>query len=127
MGMNEFPDFMKQAANQIATGSHATQGAEGYVFDGADRSQMAFWTCRETAASAAHVHDFDEYMVGVEGCYTLIVDGQKIAVKAGEEHFHPAWGAAFRGSSGRNQDHSRVWRAASAARSRHAAQLDRQN
>lgn len=50
---------------------------------------MAFWTCPETASSAAHVHDFDEYMIVVEGCYTLIVDGERIPVKAGEEYFIP--------------------------------------
>jgi len=87
--MKEFPQFMKQAANRIATSSQATLGVEGYVFDGADGSQMAFWTCRETAASAAHAHEFDEYMVVIEGCYTLIIDGQKIPVRAGEEYFIP--------------------------------------
>ena len=87
--MDEFPEFMKQAANRIATTSQATPGVEGYVFDGADGSQMAFWTCRETAASAAHAHDYDEYMIVVQGCYTLIIDGQRISVKAGEEYFIP--------------------------------------
>jgi quercetin dioxygenase-like cupin family protein len=87
--MNDFPEFMRAAANRIATQSQATPGVEGYVFDGADGSQMAFWTCRETAASAAHVHDYDEYMLVVQGCYTLIMDGQRIAVRAGEEYFIP--------------------------------------
>jgi quercetin dioxygenase-like cupin family protein len=57
------------------------------VFDGADGTQMAFWTCRETASSAAHVHDFDEYMLVVQGCYTLIIDGKRIPVSAGQEYF----------------------------------------
>jgi quercetin dioxygenase-like cupin family protein len=87
--MNEFPQFMKNAANRIVTASQATPGVEGYVFDGADGSQMALWTCREAASSAAHVHDFDEYMIVVEGCYTLIIDGKRIPVKAGQEHFIP--------------------------------------
>jgi quercetin dioxygenase-like cupin family protein len=73
--MNEFPQFMKNAANRIVTASQATPGVEGYVFDGADGSQMALWTCRETASSAVHVHDFDEYMIVVQGCCTLIIDG----------------------------------------------------
>jgi len=50
---------------------------------------MAFWTSRETAPSAAHVHDYDEYMLVVQGCYTLIIDGERIPVKAGEEYFIP--------------------------------------
>jgi quercetin dioxygenase-like cupin family protein len=87
--MDDFPEFMKARANRIATSSQATPGVEGYVFDGADGSQMAFWTCHQTAASAAHVHDYDEYMIVVQGCYTLIIDGQRIAVRAGEERLIP--------------------------------------
>jgi len=87
--MRDFPDFMKCSANRIAVGSQATKGVEGYVFDGVDGSQMAFWTCRETASSAPHTHEFDEYMVVVEGCYKLIIDGRRIPVRAGEEYFIP--------------------------------------
>jgi mannose-6-phosphate isomerase-like protein (cupin superfamily) len=83
--MDDFPDFMKRPANKIATSSQATPGVEGYVFDGADGSQMAFWSCRETAASVPHVHDYDEYMPVVQGCYNLVVEGQRIPVRAGEE------------------------------------------
>ena len=50
---------------------------------------MAFWTCRENAASAMHVHEYDEYMMVVRGCYTLIIDGQRIPIRAGEEYFIP--------------------------------------
>jgi len=87
--MDDFPGFMKRPANRIATSSQATPGVEGYVFDGADGSQMAFWTCRETAISVPHAHDYDEYMIVVQGCYTLIIEGQRIPVKAGEEYFIP--------------------------------------
>jgi quercetin dioxygenase-like cupin family protein len=87
--MDNFPEFMKSESNKIAKGHQATPGVEGYVFDGIDGSQMAFWTCGETAASAAHSHDFDEYMVVVQGCYTLIIDGERIPVKAGQEFFIP--------------------------------------
>ncbi len=87
--MAGFPEFMKHPANRIAVSNQATPGVEGYVFDGADGSQMAFWTCLETASSAAHVHEFDEYMLVVEGCYTLIVDGNRIPVTAGQEYFIP--------------------------------------
>ena len=80
---------MKSPANRIAISSQATPGVEGYVFDGADGSQMAFWTCRETAASAPHVHEYDEYMVVVQGCYTLVIAGRRIAVEAAGEYFIP--------------------------------------
>jgi mannose-6-phosphate isomerase-like protein (cupin superfamily) len=87
--MDSFPEFMRHPANRIATTSQATPGVEGFVFDGADGSQMAFWTCRETAPSAMHAHDYDEYMIVVQGCYTLIVGGVRIPVKAGEEYVIP--------------------------------------
>lgn len=87
--MKEFPEFMQQPANKIATSSQATPGVEGYVFAGADGSQMAFWTCCESASSAAHAHDYDEYMLVVQGCYTLIIDTSKISLKAGDEYFIP--------------------------------------
>lgn len=87
--MDQFPEFMQQPANRIATGDQATPGVEGYVFDGADGSQMAFWTCTQAAESAAHVHDYDEYMIVVQGCYTLIVDGQRFPLNGGDEHLIP--------------------------------------
>jgi hypothetical protein len=84
--MDTFPEFMKHPANRIVTSNQATPGVEGYVFDGVDGSRIAFWTCRETAASATHAHDYDEYMIVVQGCYTLIINGERIPVKAGEEY-----------------------------------------
>jgi len=77
-GMDDFPEFMKHPANRIVQTRQATPGVEGYVFDGTDGNQMAFWTCRETAASTAHTHDYDEYMIVVQGCYTLIIKGERI-------------------------------------------------
>jgi mannose-6-phosphate isomerase-like protein (cupin superfamily) len=87
--MTDFPKFMRHPANRIAVSNQATPGVEGYVFDGADGSQMAFWSCGESAASAAHVHDYDEYMLVVQGCYILIIDGERIPVMAGEEYLIP--------------------------------------
>jgi quercetin dioxygenase-like cupin family protein len=87
--MKDFPEFMQHSANRIATGSQATPGVEGYVFDGVDGSQMAFWTCRETIASVPHAHDYDEYMLVVQGRYTLIIDANRIPLNAGDEYFIP--------------------------------------
>jgi len=89
LSMNAFPDFMKDPTNRIARPSQATPGVEGYVFDGCDGSQMAFWTCSENAVSAEHVHEYDEYMLVVQGCYTLLVHGSRIRLHAGEEYFIP--------------------------------------
>ncbi|MGB2628425.1 MAG: cupin domain-containing protein [Candidatus Acidiferrum sp.] len=87
--MNNFPKFMKNFANMIAKSHQATPGVEGYVFDGVDGSQMAFWTYTENASSEEHVHEYDEYMIVVQGCYTLIINGERISICAGEEYMIP--------------------------------------
>ena len=87
--MNTFPDFMKNPANRIALSNQATLGVEGYVFDGKDGSQMAFWTCSENSQSDEHVHDYDEDMLVVRGRYTLVINGKHIPVNAGEEYLIP--------------------------------------
>ena len=40
--MDDFPAFMKNPLNRIAAASQYTEDIEGYVFDGADGSQVAF-------------------------------------------------------------------------------------
>ncbi len=85
--MDDFPQFMKNAANRVARTQQATPGVEGYVFDGVEGSQIAFWTCHENAESEAHTHEYDEYMLVVQGCYTLIINGHRTRVQAGEEYF----------------------------------------
>jgi mannose-6-phosphate isomerase-like protein (cupin superfamily) len=87
--MNAFPQFMKDPANRIRQSSQATPGVEGYVFDGVNGTQMAFWTCAENATSAEHAHDYDEYMVVVGCCYTMVIGGHRIPLKAGEEYVIP--------------------------------------
>lgn len=67
--MDDFPRFVKNPANRIATSSEHTPGVEGYVFDGADGSQVALWRASSDAVTAPHTHDFDEYFVVIEGAY----------------------------------------------------------
>jgi quercetin dioxygenase-like cupin family protein len=87
--MKEFPDFMKNRADLIDKHSQYTEGVEGYVFNGASGSQMAFWTCYQDRDSKEHTHNFDEYFVVVEGQYTLLVDGEEISIRAGQEYHIP--------------------------------------
>lgn len=86
--MDRFPEFMKNPANAIAAGSQS-KGVRGFVFDGADGSQMAFWECDKDGKSLEHVHEYDEYFIVIQGRYTLIIDGKKIPVKAGHEYLLP--------------------------------------
>jgi len=84
--MKDFPEFMKNPANKIASASQYTKSIEGYVFDGVDGSQMTHWTYPETGESAAHTHEYDEYMMVVQGQYTLIIEGKRVTLKAGQEY-----------------------------------------
>ena len=85
--MPDFPPFMKNPTNRIAPSAEHTPGIEGYVFDGADGSQMAFWTVARDAVTAEHVHPFDEWFMVVAGSYVLTLDGEEIEVRAGQELF----------------------------------------
>jgi len=86
------------SGNRIGRSSQATPGVEGYVFEGAQGTQMAFWTCARTESSTEHVHDYDEYMVVVQGCYTLIINGERIQLKAGKEYIIPHSGEVVAGT-----------------------------
>jgi mannose-6-phosphate isomerase-like protein (cupin superfamily) len=83
--MGAFPEFMRNPANRIATETQYTRGIEGYVFDGADGSQMAFWTDTNGGVSEEHMHPYDEYFVVVEGRYTVIIGGKRVTIGVGEE------------------------------------------
>jgi quercetin dioxygenase-like cupin family protein len=84
--MKDFPDFMKSSGNRISTKSQSA-GVRGWVYDGVDDSQMAYWICEVDGESAEHVHDYDEYFTVVQGKYTLIIDGQRIGIRKGGEYF----------------------------------------
>jgi len=88
--MDEFPDFMKKSANMVDPSSQFTRGIEGYVFDGIDGSQMAFWTYGEDSTSVEHEHDYDEYIVVVQGQYRLYIDGKVITLGNGDEYHIPS-------------------------------------
>jgi mannose-6-phosphate isomerase-like protein (cupin superfamily) len=83
--LDHFPSFMKNPANAISAASQSI-GVHGYVFDGADGSQMAFWECDSDIISKEHVHEFDEYFIVAQGLYTLIIGGKRVPVAAGQEY-----------------------------------------
>jgi quercetin dioxygenase-like cupin family protein len=87
--MADFPAFMKNPLNRIATESQYTDGIEGFVFDGADGSQVAFWRCDSNSVSEEHAHEFDEYVLVIEGRCTIVVGGDRTELHAGQEFLVP--------------------------------------
>jgi mannose-6-phosphate isomerase-like protein (cupin superfamily) len=87
--VNDFPEFMKNPINKIASESQYTADIEGYVFDGADGIQVCFWKCSQDRASTTHRHEFDEYMLVVQGEYTVIIGEDRFRLLAGQEFLIP--------------------------------------
>ena len=87
--MKDFPDFMRNPANKIDSESQYTPGIEGYVYDGADGSQMAFWTNKQTAKSREHSHAYEEYIVVVQGQYIIMIGNDRIILNPGDEYVVP--------------------------------------
>jgi quercetin dioxygenase-like cupin family protein len=83
--MPDFPAFIRSPLNRISRSSQYTDDIEGYVFDGSDGSQVALWTCKADRVSKEHAHDFDEYVLVIEGKCTAILEGQRMELLAGEE------------------------------------------
>jgi quercetin dioxygenase-like cupin family protein len=87
--MPDFPAFVRNPINRIARASQYTDDIEGYVFDGADGSQVALWTCKADRASEEHAHDFDEYVLVIDGKCIAILEGRRIELVAGQELLVP--------------------------------------
>jgi mannose-6-phosphate isomerase-like protein (cupin superfamily) len=83
--MPDFPAFVRNPKNRIARASQFTEGIEGYLFDGADGSQVTLWQCLADRCSSEHVHDFDEYVFVIEACVTAILGDHSIDLGPGEE------------------------------------------
>ena len=84
--MKDFTEFMNNPTNRIASQTQFTSGIEGYVYDGIDGSQMAFWTNPNGGKSVEHTHECDEYIVVVQGKYSIIIERKRIPIKVGEEY-----------------------------------------
>jgi len=57
--MQDFPDFMKSKSNHLAVKSKILRISTTIFYEGADCSQMAFWTCYSDRVSKKHTHEFD--------------------------------------------------------------------
>jgi len=91
MDMTEFPAFLRHPANAVAVDpNHASAGLEGFVFDGANGSQIVLWQCPKGGTSPEHVHDFDEYAIVAQGTFRGSAGGAKVSLGPGEECYIPA-------------------------------------
>jgi hypothetical protein len=78
---------MQREANRIAGSHRRLPVSKGMCLRGRTGARLTFWTCSETTPSAAPIHDFDEYMMVVQDCYTWILympkqDEKRIPIKA---------------------------------------------
>jgi len=87
--VNQFPEFMRRPANAVKQTSQAG-GLEGYVFDGADGSQVVIWQCAQGGRSEMDTHDFDEYAIVAQGTFAGTIGGRAITLGPGDEYFIPA-------------------------------------
>ena len=83
--MKDFPDFMKNSKNKVQSKDQYSKDIEGYFYDGADGSQIAFWTSHSEGVSQRHVHPYDEYIVCVYGKYVLLIGEQEVTLEKGDE------------------------------------------
>jgi len=88
MKMKDFPAFMRNPLNAIDP-QMQTPGNVGYVYDGKDGTQMAFWTSNSDITSQEHVHDFEEYVAVVHGQYTLTINDEEFILRPGDEYCIP--------------------------------------
>lgn len=100
--MTNFPKFIKNKEYKVDPSQQNTDDIEGYFYERADGSQVAFWECHSDRTSNRHTHDFDEYMICISGEYIAYLDGSEIVLNPGDELFIPAgteqWGKCRAGT-----------------------------
>ena len=87
--MEAFPDFMKASLNHIDSSQQNTPDIDGYYYEGNDGSQICFWTYFSDRESKENVHEFDEYVLCVEGEYVEVFGGVEHVLHKGDELLIP--------------------------------------
>ena len=70
---------------------------------------MAFWIYKTDRVSKEHMHDYDEWMLCVEGEYIVTIDGVEHLLHAGDELFIPKGSLQGGKSEGRYAFDSCFW------------------
>jgi quercetin dioxygenase-like cupin family protein len=89
MKANLFPKFMTNPRNAVR-GAPAGSGLQGFLFEGAEGTQIVLWQGRRGGTSPLHTHTYDEYAIVVQGTFKGTVGGKAIVLKPGDECFIPA-------------------------------------
>jgi quercetin dioxygenase-like cupin family protein len=109
--MKDFPEFMKNPQNQVPNQNQYNQNIEGHYYTANNGSQMAFWTAHTAGTSKTHTHPYDEYILCIQGKYTLLINGGEVDLNPGDEYLipHKAQNTPANAPPP-NKNHPRVWR-----------------
>ena len=83
----QFPDVIRDPALEV---NSDIEGLSGYMFEAPNGSQIVFWECDKKTEVKPHKHDFDEYVLVVEGCCIETVEGKATVLNKGDEMVIPA-------------------------------------
>lgn len=86
--MDNFPAFMLGPENAVPSRAQS-EGVKGWVYHGHDDKQVAYWICEKDGISNEHSHDFDEYMMVIDGEYLLEIKGETTRLGKGDEYYIP--------------------------------------
>jgi quercetin dioxygenase-like cupin family protein len=87
MAEKHFPTALR--ARELEVSDDIAQ-MEGYLFKGENGSQVVFWECGAAMDVKAHVHDYDEYCLVVEGECHEYIEGVEHVLRKGDEILIPA-------------------------------------
>jgi hypothetical protein len=83
--VHKFPDFLQYSTESIPEIARWNLGSgQGNIFLG-DDARMVFWSYPKSEQSEPSINRYDEYIVVVEGRYTIVVNGTSTAYGPDEQ------------------------------------------
>lgn len=83
----KFPEMIRRSELEVESG---WEGLRGYMFQGADGSQVIFWECDNEVKAEPHKHEYDEYCLVIEGVCKETIEEETKILKKGDECQIPA-------------------------------------
>jgi hypothetical protein len=82
--VHQFPEFLQSSTEPIPEIARWNiGGGQGNVYLGGN-ARMVFWSYPRSQQSEPDVNRYDEYIVVVDGCYTIIANGTSTAYGPGQ-------------------------------------------